>query len=74
SNIEEIKARGGKIIAIAAGGTTHANMVIDVPAVDDLVSPIPFTIASQLIAYYVAVKLGNDVDRPRALAKSVTVE
>ena len=74
SNIEEIKARGGKIIAIAAGGTTHANIVIDVPAVDDLVSPIPFTIASQLIAYYVAAKLGNDVDRPRALAKSVTVE
>ncbi len=74
SNIEEIKARGGKIVAIAAGGTTHADTVIDVPAVDDLVSPIPFTIASQLIAYYVAVKLGNDVDRPRSLAKSVTVE
>ncbi|MBI3413653.1 MAG: glutamine--fructose-6-phosphate transaminase (isomerizing) [Candidatus Aenigmarchaeota archaeon] len=74
SNIEEIKARGGKIIAIAAGGTTHVNTVIDVPAVDDLVSPIPFTVASQLIAYYVAKKLGNDIDRPRALAKSVTVE
>ncbi|MFH0889699.1 MAG: glutamine--fructose-6-phosphate transaminase (isomerizing) [Candidatus Aenigmatarchaeota archaeon] len=74
SNIEEIKARGGKIIAIAAGGTTHANVVIDVPAVDDLVSPIPFTIASQLLAYYVAAKLGNDIDRPRSLAKSVTVE
>ncbi|MBI4177517.1 MAG: glutamine--fructose-6-phosphate transaminase (isomerizing) [Candidatus Aenigmarchaeota archaeon] len=74
SNIEEIRARGGKIIAIAAGGTTHADVVIDVPAVDDLVSPIPFTIASQLIAYYIAAKLGNDVDRPRSLAKSVTVE
>ncbi len=74
SNIEEIKARGGKIIAIAAGGTTHVPAVINVPAVDDLVSPIPFTIASQLLGYYVAAKLGNDIDRPRALAKSVTVE
>ncbi len=74
SNIEEIKARKGKIIAIAAGGTVHADVVIDVPAVDDIVSPIPFTVASQLLAYYVAAKLGNDVDRPRALAKSVTVE
>ncbi len=74
SNIEEIKARNGKIIAIAAGGTTHADVVINVPAVDDLVSPIPFTIASQLLSYYVAAKLGNDIDRPRSLAKSVTVE
>ncbi len=74
SNIEEIKARGGKIVAIAAGDTAHVPVVINVPAVDDLVSPIPFTVASQLLAYYVANKLGNDIDRPRALAKSVTVE
>ncbi len=74
SNIEEIKARNGHVIAIAAGETAHVAVAINVPAVDDLVSPIPFTVASQLLAYYVANKLGNDIDRPRALAKSVTVE
>lgn len=78
SNIQEIKARKGKIIAIATKGDKeikkHANFVIRIPEVDDLLTPLVVALPLQLFAYYVAVKLGCDVDQPRNLAKSVTVE
>lgn len=78
SNIEEIKARGGPVLAIATEGNKKikalANDVIYVPASDEKLQPILMTIVTQLFAYYAAKKLGKDVDRPRNLAKSVTVE
>ncbi len=78
SNIQEIRARKGKIIAIATKGDTvitqNANQVIFLPLVDPLLSPLAVTLPLQLIAYYIAVKRGCDVDQPRNLAKSVTVE
>ncbi|MFH1105968.1 MAG: glutamine--fructose-6-phosphate transaminase (isomerizing) [Candidatus Aenigmatarchaeota archaeon] len=74
SNVEEIKARNGFVVGISSGMTVHADVPIEVPETGDLVTPILFSIVCQLLAYYVAVKLGNDVDRPRSLAKSVTVE
>lgn len=78
SNIQEIRARKGKIIAVATEGDTaikqHANNVIYVPAVDRMLTPLVVVIPLQLLAYYIAVQKGNDVDQPRNLAKSVTVE
>lgn len=78
SNIEEAKARGGNIIAIATEGDTaikaKSERQIYVPAIDELFSPILTVIPMQLFAYYVSVALGCDVDQPRNLAKSVTVE
>ncbi|MCX5778949.1 MAG: glutamine--fructose-6-phosphate transaminase (isomerizing) [Elusimicrobia bacterium] len=78
SNIEEAKARGGTIIAIATEGDTaiktKSRHQIYVPPVNELFSPILNVIPLQLFAYYVAVSLGCDVDQPRNLAKSVTVE
>lgn len=78
SNMQEIKARKGKIIAIATKGDAliaqHANHVIFIPSIDELLSPLLVAIPLQLIAYYIAVQLGCDVDQPRNLAKSVTVE
>jgi glucosamine--fructose-6-phosphate aminotransferase (isomerizing) len=78
SNIEEVKARGGKVIAIATEGDEEvarkADFVISVPAIDDPLSPILTIIPLQLLAYHVAVLRGCDVDQPRNLAKSVTVE
>ncbi|MGA2091412.1 MAG: SIS domain-containing protein, partial [Endomicrobiales bacterium] len=78
SNIEEAKARGGIIIAIATEGDTAIKTKslhqIYVPPVNELFSPILNVIPMQLFAYYVAVFLGCDVDQPRNLAKSVTVE
>lgn len=78
SNIQEIRARRGNVIAIATQGDRdirhHADHVVEVPAVDELLSPLVTIIPLQLIAYYIAVKRGNDVDQPRNLAKSVTVE
>jgi glucosamine--fructose-6-phosphate aminotransferase (isomerizing) len=77
-NIEEAKARGGTIIAIATDGDTLVQSKSDhqvfVPAVDELFSPLLNVIPLQLFAYHVAVLLGCDVDQPRNLAKSVTVE
>jgi glucosamine--fructose-6-phosphate aminotransferase (isomerizing) len=78
SNLEEVRARGGELIVFAddrvkmqeEAGVT----VIRVPRVDGLISPIVFTIPLQLLAYHVAVLKGTDVDQPRNLAKSVTVE
>ncbi len=78
SNMEEIKARKGKIIAIATEGdgkiSSLADEVIYVPKVNDFILPIVGIIPLQLLAYHIAVLRGCDVDQPRNLAKSVTVE
>lgn len=78
SNIQEVKARRGKIIAIANDNDTQiekfANYVIRIPETLDLFSPIISSIPLQLLAYYIAVYRGCNVDQPRNLAKSVTVE
>jgi glucosamine--fructose-6-phosphate aminotransferase (isomerizing) len=78
SNMQEIRARKGKIIAIATRGDrhikNHANHVIYLPATSEILTPLVAAIPVQLIAYYIAVQLGCDVDQPRNLAKSVTVE
>ncbi|MGB9612754.1 MAG: SIS domain-containing protein, partial [Candidatus Margulisiibacteriota bacterium] len=78
SNIEEVKARGGKVIAIATEGDhlilEKADEVIFIPPTTEALSPILAVIPLQLFAYYIAVKRGCHVDQPRNLAKSVTVE
>jgi len=78
SNIQEIKARGGKIIAIVDQDYEHiaemADYLIKVPVVNVLLSPVINVIPLQLLAYYIADQKGLDVDKPRNLAKSVTVE
>ena len=78
SNIEEVKARGGKVIAVMAKGDETvrkiADYVIEVPAVTDCLMPIIVSVPLQLLAYYIAVYKGRNVDQPRNLAKSVTVE
>jgi len=78
TNIEEIKARGGNILIIANKGDTNikrlSNQIIYVPETIDFLSPILNVIPLQLLSYYIAVKRGCDVDKPRNLAKSVTVE
>jgi len=79
SNLQEVKARGGRAIlvsdkaGIARLGAAGA-MAIELPTVDPFVAPILYAIPVQLLAYYVAVAKGTDVDQPRNLAKSVTVE
>jgi glucosamine--fructose-6-phosphate aminotransferase (isomerizing) len=76
--VEEVRARDGRIIALAHEGDreigTRASRVLTVPAAADLLSPILMAIPLQLLAYHVAIRLGRDVDQPRNLAKSVTVE
>jgi glutamine---fructose-6-phosphate transaminase (isomerizing) len=79
NNIEQVKARKGPIIAITSGSGAKqlknlANDIIEIPAVIDCLSPILSVIPLQLFAYHLAVELGRDVDKPRNLAKSVTVE
>ncbi len=78
SNMQEIRARRGKIIAIATEGNRaiqqHANNVIYIPLTHRILTPLLVALPLQLIAYYIAVKRGCDVDQPRNLAKSVTVE
>ncbi len=78
SNMQEIKARKGKIIAIITEGDTMvptiADDVITVPAADEIVAPMLSVIPLQLLSYYIGVAKGLDVDKPRNLAKSVTVE
>jgi len=78
SNLQEVRARGGELLVFA---DAHAEMqqgegvqVLHVAPVDDAMSPIVYTIPLQLLSYYVAVLKGTDVDQPRNLAKSVTVE
>jgi glucosamine--fructose-6-phosphate aminotransferase (isomerizing) len=78
SNLEEVRARGGKIIALATVGDAQigevADDVIPLPDVDELYQPIVASIPLQLLAYHIANLKGTDVDQPRNLAKSVTVE
>ncbi|MER3557483.1 MAG: glutamine--fructose-6-phosphate aminotransferase, partial [Thermus sp.] len=78
SNIQEVRARGGRVIAVATEGDerirTLAQEVLYVPKVHPLLAPIVSVVPLQLLAYEIAVLLGRDVDRPRNLAKSVTVE
>ena len=78
SNIEEVKARSGKIIAIVTEGDTEvkaiADHVIEVPETEDALSPLLTSIPLQLLSYHIAVMRGCHVDQPRNLAKSVTVE
>lgn len=78
SNIQEIKARKGKVIAVITQGddviTGLADDVIEVPESDELIAPMISTIPLQLLAYHIGVAKGLDVDKPRNLAKSVTVE
>jgi len=78
SNIQEVKAREGIVVAIATQGDPHvrkvAHHVIEIPPSSDLLGPILEIVPLQLLAYHIAVRRGCDVDQPRNLAKSVTVE
>ena len=78
SNIEQVRTRGGTVIAVATEGDQEvaekADDVIFVPACSPLLSPVLTVVPLQLLAYHIAVRLGCDVDQPRNLAKSVTVE
>ncbi|MGI9283901.1 MAG: glutamine--fructose-6-phosphate transaminase (isomerizing) [Pseudomonadales bacterium] len=78
SNLEEVHARGGQLFVFAdvEAGFSRENdeILIDVPTVSDVLAPIIYTIPLQLLSYHVAVLKGTDVDQPRNLAKSVTVE
>ncbi len=78
SNVQEIRARGGRIIAVVREGSdvldSLAEEIVSIPATLDPLVPILGAIPLQLLAYHVAVARGCDVDRPRNLAKSVTVE
>jgi glucosamine--fructose-6-phosphate aminotransferase (isomerizing) len=82
SNIQEVKARGGRVIAVTFQGDTEVgkvldkdrDLIFDVPAVDEVWSPLLMVLPLQLFAYHTAVRAGRDVDQPRNLAKSVTVE
>ena len=78
SNVEEVRARDGIIVAVASEGDTRieelATHVIRIPDITDYVLPILMIVPLQLLAYHIAVLRGCDVDQPRNLAKSVTVE
>lgn len=78
SNIQQVKARGGSVVAIVTQGDTvireMADYVIEIPPVIECLSPIVASIPLQLLAYHIAIKKGRNVDMPRNLAKSVTVE
>src|SRR6218665_1423236 len=78
SNIQEIKSRSGKIIAVVTKGDTQvkglADHIIEIPETSDALSPLLTTIPLQLLSYHIAVMRGCNVDQPRNLAKSVTVE
>jgi glucosamine--fructose-6-phosphate aminotransferase (isomerizing) len=78
NTVEEVRARDGRIIVLAHEGDrdigARAARVMRVPATTELLSPILMALPLQLLSYHVAVRLGRDVDQPRNLAKSVTVE
>jgi glucosamine--fructose-6-phosphate aminotransferase (isomerizing) len=78
SNIEQVRARRGKVIAVVSRGDTSlagiANEIIELPEVDPLLAPIVTVVPLQLLSYYIATSRGADVDQPRNLAKTVTVE
>ncbi len=78
SNLQEVRARGGELIVFADGAAAMENgegtYVVNMPHIHDALAPILYTLPLQLLSYYVAVLRGTDVDQPRNLAKSVTVE
>jgi glucosamine--fructose-6-phosphate aminotransferase (isomerizing) len=78
SNIEEVRARGGRVIAVVTEGDTEITALVDhaiaIPETLDMLTPILTSIPLQLLAYHIAVRRGCNVDQPRNLAKSVTVE
>jgi glucosamine--fructose-6-phosphate aminotransferase (isomerizing) len=78
SNMQEIKARKGRVISVITEGDdtskSISESIMPVPAADEIVAPMLSVIPLQLIAYYIGVMKGYDVDKPRNLAKSVTVE
>jgi glucosamine--fructose-6-phosphate aminotransferase (isomerizing) len=78
SNVQEIKARKGQIVAVVSHGDsvlpTMSNNIMFVPEIDEVLAPLLSVIPLQLLSYYVGVAKGIDVDKPRNLAKSVTVE
>ncbi|MBQ4503407.1 MAG: glutamine--fructose-6-phosphate transaminase (isomerizing) [Alistipes sp.] len=78
NNIQQVKARGGKVVAIVTEGDTivadMADYVLEVPQIAECLTPLLTAIPLQLLAYYIAVNKGRNVDQPRNLAKSVTVE
>jgi glucosamine--fructose-6-phosphate aminotransferase (isomerizing) len=79
SNMQEVAARGGRVILLTdESGATRSKLdtihTIVLPDVEEIIAPIIFSLPLQLLAYYVAVTKGTDVDQPRNLAKSVTVE
>lgn len=78
SNVQQVKARGGYIVAIVTEGDTQisniADCVLEVPEMPESLTPIITTVPLQLLSYYIAINKGKDVDMPRNLAKSVTVE
>jgi glucosamine--fructose-6-phosphate aminotransferase (isomerizing) len=78
SNIQEVRARGAEVMAVASEGddeiARHAQHVLEVPRTPELLSPVVVTVPLQLLAYHIARIRGCDVDQPRNLAKSVTVE
>jgi len=79
SNLQEVAARGGRVVLISdAAGIERlgslAETSIEIPAVDPFVAPLLYTIPVQLLAYHTAAQKGTDIDQPRNLAKSVTVE
>jgi glucosamine--fructose-6-phosphate aminotransferase (isomerizing) len=78
SAVQEVKARGGRIIAVAYDTDTeigkYADIVMRIPDIEDLLGPVAAVVPLQLLAYHVALMAGHDIDQPRNLAKSVTVE
>ncbi|MBI4746776.1 MAG: isomerizing glutamine--fructose-6-phosphate transaminase, partial [Deltaproteobacteria bacterium] len=78
SNLEEVKARGGRIVAVGTSGdkemAVKAEKVIYIPETSEALTPVLLSVPLQLLAYHIAVHKGTDVDMPRNLAKSVTVE
>jgi glutamine---fructose-6-phosphate transaminase (isomerizing) len=78
SNMQEIKARKGKVISVITEGDSHSKDISDdvmiVPEADEILAPMLSVVPLQLLAYYIGVAKNLDVDKPRNLAKSVTVE
>lgn len=80
SNMQEVMARGGKVLlisdaaGIAAASAAQVWQAVEVPTADPFIAPLLYAVPIQLLAYYAAVAKGTDVDQPRNLAKSVTVE
>jgi len=81
SNVQEVKARGGRVLAVAGEGDTllqrilePTDVLLQIPVGEEMWSPLLMVVPLQLLAYHVAVRAGRDVDQPRNLAKSVTVE